>query len=140
MRVLLTMMAIMALTFTSFGQREMTTIGNAIYIDSVRLSLTDAAMTAMILSPEARSVEANEHFKQARRLGRVTKLMTIAGLWQMITGTAYIALSPEGSGVAFGTLKYGIGSVLVTTKLVRMDEHQHILKGVEAYNRALTNF
>jgi len=138
-KTLLTTLAISTFTLTSFGQREMVAVGSTIYIDGMEMSITDAAMMAMILSPDVRSPEANAHFKQARRLGKVNKLMTVAGLWQMVTGTVYISSSPLHSGVLFGTVKFGIGSALVTSKLSRVDERQHILMGIEAYNKALAD-
>lgn len=139
MKTLLTTLALIAVTLTSFGQREMLVVGDAIYIDGSELSLADAGMVAMILSPNPRSHEAYEHFKQAKVLRDVHKLMVVAGIWQMITGTAYISYSPTLDGVYAGAFKFSIGSVLLTTELPRKDAHRHILMGVEAYNKTLTN-
>ena len=139
MKTLLTTLALVAVTLTSFGQREMLVVGDAIYIDGSELSLTDAEMMAMILSPEARSPEAYDHFKQAKALHNVRKVMVVGGIWQMITGTVYISYSPVPSGVFAGAFKFSLGSVLLTTELPRKDAHRHILMGVEAYNKTLTN-
>jgi hypothetical protein len=138
MKKLLTILTFLAITLTVLGQREMVVVGDDIYIDGSELSLTDAGMVAMILSPNPRSHEAYEHFKQAKALRDVRKLMVVAGVWQMITGTVYISYSPTLGGVYAGAFKFSIGSVLLTTELPLVDARRHVHMGVEAYNKALT--
>ena len=128
---------IIVLSLSAMGQ-EMVVKGSNISMRGRTMTVTDASMMSMILTPKPRSIEANEHFLQARKLSAVNKFMTVAGLFQMVTGTVYISSSPLHSGVLFGTVKFGIGSVLVTNSRARVDERTlHILMGVEAYNKAI---